>query len=238
MCVRPQQLFNVSFYSGPHKFTTHYGMTVTCNLAENLREQRRYYTVAMQYLHVVQIYRELHIPLLGGPKSHTVLQGIPVYIQCPVFSSMESVRIATEQCMRTLPYFVPSLRISPAPRKAQHSTSTSNDSQEFSALKLHVPTGIVLEDFVISKLTQVLSLGFRRIRRGQFSKATCNHKLAQLALSRLNEIKSALLCADAMVMRASIAPSYVTAWSKKYLVIRAEVCIGYISERHGGQAHI
>ncbi len=56
--------------------------------------------------------------------------------------------------MHALPPFVRSSRISPAPRKAQRSASTCNDSQEFFALKL--PTGIVLEDLIISKLPQAL----------------------------------------------------------------------------------
>ncbi len=41
----------------------------------------------------------------------------------------------------------------------ERSASTSTDSQELSAHKL--PTGIVLEDLVVSKLPQALPFGFR-----------------------------------------------------------------------------
>ncbi len=116
----------------------------------------------------------------------------------------------------TLPHLVCSSRISPAPRKAQCSTSTSNDSQKFSALNLS--TGIVLEDLVVSKLPQALPFGFRGWGAGLALEGDVQSQTGAACFSTLNETKSVLLCADAMVMRPSIALGYVTAWSRKYSV--------------------
>ncbi len=123
--------------------------------------------------------------------------------------------------MRTLrdTSFVRSLRISPAPRKAQRSASNSNDSQEFSAHKL--PTGIVLEDLVVIVSFTSAAFWLSGREAGPALEGDVQSQTGAVCFSTLNETKSVLLRTDAMDMRPSIALGYVTAWSRKYLVTGA-----------------
>ncbi len=82
--------------------------------------------------------------------------GTAGHIQCPVFFFLQwkvHAHTATPRLITSV------FKISPAPRKAQRSASTSNDRLEFSVFK--PPTGIVLEVLVVCKLPQALPFGFR-----------------------------------------------------------------------------